>query len=268
MDRPPSVLGAHRAPDRHRMIWNTAITRPCLVVDAASEIGHAVAARLVVEGRPVALTHPPGSAFGNTLTPGRRPGYQVQWYAHDVRNSRAASALIDAINRDLVGIPDLVYCAGAPRDKPISLMTDNDWHDVIASNLTGAFFMARALAARYTRVSDGRLIFVGSIAATKAAAEQANYAAAAGGLEALSRQLAVELGPCGATSNVVAPGFVDGRLASQMLDKSRDDLIRRTPLRELGRAADVAGAVAWLVSDAGRYVTGQTIRVDGGLSAA
>lgn len=244
------------------------LTRPCLVVGATSEIGHAVAARLVMDGRPVALTHAPAVELKTSLAPGRTPGYQVQWYPYDVRDSRAAWGLIEAIDKDLVGIPDLVYCAGGLRDKPIALMTDDDWHDVIASNLSGAFFLARALAARYTTVSDGRLVFVGSIAASKVVPQQANYAAAKGGLEALSRQLAIELGPCGCTSNVVAPGFLEGRVASEKPNKSLDDVIRRTPLRELGRAADVAGAVAWLVSDAGRYVTGQTIRVDGGLSAS
>lgn len=240
--------------------------RPCLIVGATSEIGRAVTARLIRDGRPVALTHSPGALPPNSLECGRQPGYMVQWYAHDVRDSAGAPALIERVDEDLVGIPDLVYCAGAMRDRPVALTSDEDWHDVLASNLHGPFYLARALASKLPKVDDGRLVFISSIAAARPNAGQANYAAAKGGLEALARQLAVELGPLGTTCNVVAPGVLDGPMASQMPARAVADVIRKTPLRQLGRARDVAGVVSWLLSDQGHYVTGQTIRVDGGLT--
>lgn len=243
------------------------ITRPCLIVGATSEIGRAVTARLIMDGRPVALTHSPGALPKNSIECGRRPGYMVQWYAHDVRDPAASEALLARVHQDLVGIPDLVYCAGAMRDRPVALTSDDDWHDVMASNLHGPFYLARALAAKLPTVEDGRLVFISSVAAAKPNSGQANYAAAKGGLEALSRQLAVELGPTGTTSNVVAPGVLEGPMASQMSARAVAEVLRNTPLRQLGRATDVAGIVAWLLSDQGRYVTGQTIRVDGGLTA-
>lgn len=243
------------------------ITRPCLVVGATSEIGRAVTARLILEGRPVALTHSPGALPKNSLECGRRPGYTVQWYAHDVRDPAGAPALIERVHEDLVGIPDLVYCAGAMRDRPVALTSDDDWHDVLASNLHGPFYLARALAAKLPKVEDGRLVFISSVATAKPNSGQASYAAAKGGLEALAKQLAVELGPLGTTCNVVAPGVLEGAMASQMPARAVAEAIRKTPLRQLGRATDVAGVVAWLMSEQGRYVTGQTIRVDGGLTA-
>ncbi len=243
------------------------ITRPCLIVGATSEIGRAVTARLIVDGRPVALTHSPGTLPKNSIECGRRPDYMVQWYPYDVRDPSGAAALVDRVEQDLVGVPDLVYCAGAMRDRLIAQTSDEDWHDVLASNLHGPFYLARALAPKLPKVEGGRLIFVSSVAAAKPHSGQANYAAAKGGLEALARQLAVELGPVGTTCNVVAPGVLEGAMADQMPARAVADVLRKTPLRQLGRASDVAGVVAWLMSEQGSYVTGQTIRIDGGLTA-
>jgi 3-oxoacyl-[acyl-carrier protein] reductase len=255
--------GPRRSPDPAA----TTHVRPCLIVGATGEIGAAVARRLLVEGYPLALTHAPTAAPKAGLGNGRTPGYIVQWYAHDVRDSSQARTLVDQVDRDLVGVPDLVYCAGALRDKPIALMSDNDWHEVLATNLSGVFYLARELASKYTRVHGARVVLIGAQAATKGAPLQANYAAAKGGIEALARQLATEIGVLGATCNVVVPGVLDGRMADRLSHKAQDAVLRQTPLGHFGRASDVAGVVAWLMSEQGRYVTGQTIRVDGGLSA-
>lgn len=244
----------------------TTTPRPCLVIGASGDIGRAIAERLLSDGRPVALTHSPRGRPPATLAPRECPG-TLRWYSHEARHSDATDALVSAVQRDFGSAPDLVYCAGVARDRALTAMSDADWDEVLATNLTGAFYAARALAKELMLAGNGRMVFIGSVAAAKGNPGQANYAASKGGLDAMCRELAVELGRYGITCNVVSPGLIEGRMVSAIPPKALAEYVRSSPLRRVGQAADVAAVVSLLLSAQGQYVSGQTIQVDGGLTA-
>lgn len=241
-------------------------TRPVLVIGGTSEIGTSIGLRLaLLDGRPVALTHAPRSHPAPSLEARCQPGYFVRWYAHDVRSSQGTEDLVQAVTREFDAPPDLVYCAGTSRSRPLAVMTDEDWWDVLSTNLTGAFFAARAVSRGLIKCDDGRIVFIGASAAVLGTPGQANYAAAKAGLEALACQVAAELGPHGATCNVVTPGLIEGR-RTYATGVPMEQLVQRAALKRLGTPTEVAHVVAFLISDNGRYMTGQNIAVNGGLA--
>jgi 3-oxoacyl-[acyl-carrier protein] reductase len=191
-----------------------------------------------------------------------------RWYAVDVRKGAAVKETVALVEKDFGATPDLVYCAGVVHDKAILLMTDEDWDDVIATNLTGAFYFMRALTRSLMMAGNGRIVLIGSITALIGNPGQLNYAATKGGLESMARVAAVELGRYGVTCNVVAPGAVEGRMLNNLPAKALEAFKKNIPAKRFAQPAEVAGLVAYLVSEESQYLTGQTIYFDGGLSVS
>lgn len=239
-------------------------SRSALVIGATGDIGQAVATVLTNCGFTLILTH---SSSNPPEELGRTEGQRRQWQRLDVRDSVAVRRLIEDAEQELGPPFALVYCAGIVRDMPLMLMSDDAWASVLDVNLTGAFYCVRAVSRAMMVAGCGRIVLVGSIAARRGNPGQANYSSSKGGLEALSRVVAVELGRYGVTCNVVAPGPIESRIVRDVNERIVERTIRATPLRRLGEPSDVAGAVRYLLSDAGGYVTGQTLVVDGGISA-
>jgi 3-oxoacyl-[acyl-carrier protein] reductase len=159
----------------------------------------------------------------------------------------------------------LVNAAGLSREAPALAMEDGEWALVLATNLTGAFRLARS-AARYMVLGRwGRIIHISSIAASAGGRGQAGYAASKAGLEALSRVLALELGRKGVAVNAVAPGVIETAMSERVRREHGPALLEEIAVRRFGSPEDVAAAVAFLASDAAAYITGQVLRVDGGL---
>jgi 3-oxoacyl-[acyl-carrier protein] reductase len=198
------------------------------------------------------------------------PGGPHVGIACDVSDSAAAQAAVDRVVAELGGLHILVNNAGITRDNLLFKMSDDDWDQVIAVHLRGAFVMTRAAQKVFVEQRYGKVLCLSSVSALGNRG-QANYAAAKMGIQGFVRTLGIELGPYGVNANAIAPGFI----ASDMTDATaarvgmsvedfRQAAADRNPVRRVGFPEDIAAAAAFLCSDESSYVTGQTLYVDGG----
>jgi len=186
----------------------------------------------------------------------------------NVRDAAGIEALVDDLARAHGRISILVNNAGVTSDMLALRMRDEQWNEVIDTNLTGAFRLSRAVMRGMMKAKHGRIVSISSVVGSIGNAGQANYAAAKAGLEGMTRALARELGSRGITVNCVAPGFIDTDMTRGLSQAQSQALLAQIPLGRLGQAADVAAAVGFLVSPAGAYVTGATVHVNGGMHMA
>jgi NAD(P)-dependent dehydrogenase (short-subunit alcohol dehydrogenase family) len=183
----------------------------------------------------------------------------------DVTDPDQVEAAFAEVESALGSVEVLVANAGITRDTLLMRMSDEDWDQVIATNLTGAFRVARRAARPMIRGRFGRIVFMSSVAGQMGSAGQVNYAAAKSGLVGMARSLARELGSRGVTANVVAPGFIETDMTAELGDGLVKRYAEQIPLGRFGSVDDVAGTVEFLASDAASYITGALIPVDGGL---
>jgi 3-oxoacyl-[acyl-carrier protein] reductase len=179
----------------------------------------------------------------------------------DVSDPEQAKALVDAVGE----LDILVNNAGVTRDGLIARMSDEDWHVVIETNLSGTFHTCRAAARGMMKRRFGSIVNVSSIVGLHGNPGQANYSASKAGIIGLTKALARELGNRGVRANVVAPGYVDTRLTQVIADEMKELMLANTPLGRFGRPEDIAGAVRFLCSDEASFITGEVLLVDGGL---
>lgn len=159
----------------------------------------------------------------------------------------------------------LVNNAGITRDNLLMRMKDEEWDAIISTNLTSVYRLSKACVRGMTKARRGRIISIGSVVGATGNAGQTNYAAAKAGLVGFTKALARELGGRGITVNTVAPGFIDTDMTRALQEQQRIALLETIPLRRLGRADEVAAAVAFLASPAASYITGETLHVNGGM---
>jgi 3-oxoacyl-[acyl-carrier protein] reductase len=179
----------------------------------------------------------------------------------DVSDPEEAKRLLtDAGDIDL-----LVNNAGVTRDGLIARMSDEDWNDVIGTNLGGVFYTCRAAARGMMKRRSGSIVNISSIVGLHGNPGQTNYSASKAGIIGFTKALARELGTRGVRANVVAPGYVDTRLTQVIADEMKELMLANTPLGRFGRPEDVAGAVRFLCSDEAAFITGEVLLVDGGL---
>jgi 3-oxoacyl-[acyl-carrier protein] reductase len=225
-----------------------------LVTGGSKGIGHGVALRLAKSGHRVAATYRSGEVPADVL------GVQC-----DVTDPAQIEAAFAQIESTLGAVEVLVANAGITRDTLMMRMSDDDWDQVIATNLTGAFRVARRAARPMIRGKFGRLVFISSVVGAMGSAGQVNYAASKSGLVGMARSLARELGSRGITANVVAPGFIETDMTAELSEELIKKYAEQVPLGRFGSVDDVAGTIEFLVSDAAAYITGAVIPVDGGL---
>jgi 3-oxoacyl-[acyl-carrier protein] reductase len=164
------------------------------------------------------------------------------------------------------GIPEVIVCnAGKTKDALVMRMSDEDFADVVDTNLTGAFRVAKRATKGLLKLKRGRLIFIGSVVALLGSAGQVNYAASKAGLVGMARSFARELGSRGITANVIAPGFVETDMTADLDQKRRDEIAESIPLARFSNAQEIANVVSFIASDKAAYITGAVIPVDGGL---
>jgi len=224
------------------------------VTGGSKGIGRGIAERLLRSGHRVAATYRSGDVPEGVL------GVRC-----DVTDGEQVEAAFAQVEGELGPVQVLVANAGITRDTLLMRMSDDDWDAVLATNLTGAFRVARRAARPMVRARFGRLVFISSVVGQLGSAGQVNYAASKAGLVGMARSLARELGSRGVTANVVAPGFVETDMTAELDEETVQKYAAQIPLGRLGAVDDVAGTVEFLAGDAAGYITGALIPVDGGL---
>jgi len=184
----------------------------------------------------------------------------------DVRHAEGILAVVEDIKTRYSAVSILVNNAGVTRDTLSMRMRDEDWDEVMDTNLKSVFRLSRAVMRDMMKARMGRIINIGSVVGTTGNAGQANYAAAKAGLVGMTKALAQEVASRGITINVVAPGFVVTPMTDVLGEAQRTKLTESIPLRRLGQPSDIAGAVAYLASDEAGWVTGATLHVNGGMA--
>jgi len=224
------------------------------VTGGSKGIGYCIASKFAQTGHRVAATYRSGEVPSEVL------GVQC-----DVTDPSQVEAAFAQVESNLGNIEVVVANAGITRDTLLLRMSDEDWDQVIATNLTGAFRVARRAARPMIRARFGRIVFISSVVGQLGSAGQVNYAASKAGLLGMARSLARELGSRGVTANVVAPGFIETDMTAELGEDLVKKYSEQIPLGRFGSADDVAGAVEFLSTEAAGYITGALIPVDGGL---
>ena len=234
-----------------------------LVTGASRGIGAAIAQALGEQNLTVigtATTEAGAASISEALS-----GCGGQGRVLNVTDPDSVSDLIDAVRSDCSDPLILVNNAGITQDNILMRMKEEQWNQVIDTNLTALYRLSKACLRGMTKARWGRIINVTSVVGSMGNAGQSNYAATKAGAEGMARSLARELGSRSITVNCVAPGFIDTDMTRALADAQRDALQSQIPLGRLGAPADVAATVAFLASDAAQYITGETIHVNGGL---
>jgi 3-oxoacyl-[acyl-carrier protein] reductase len=239
--------------------------RIALVTGATRGIGAAILEAFVKAGAAVVGTATKEEGAAKISERIAALGGKGRGIALDVRDAAASAAAVDAVVKEFGRIDILVNNAGITRDTLVLRMKDDAWNDVIETDMTAGFRLARACVRPMMRQRSGRIISITSVVGAMGNAGQVNYAAAKAGLTGMSKALAREIGSRGITVNCVAPGFIATDMTAGLPEEHKKALLAQIPLGRLGDPADVAAAVLFLASDAGAYVTGTTIHVNGGM---
>lgn len=225
-----------------------------LVTGANRGIGLAIATSLSKDGFHVVV----GSRSGKAT-----PGFDCVQL--DVSSSQSIEDAFTSIEKKW-GIPEVIICnAGITKDALVMRMSDQDFSEVVDTNLTGAFRVAKRATKGLLKLKRGRLIFISSVVGLLGSAGQVNYAASKSGLIGMARSFARELGSRGITANVIAPGFVETDMTADLDEKRRSEIAASIPLARFSNVQEIADAVSFIASDKAAYITGAIIPVDGGL---
>ena len=236
-----------------------------LVTGATRGIGHAIALELGKSGATVVGTAT-SQAGADTISQALAgAGLKGMGIVLNVTDAAQIDAVITDITQRFGDVGILVNNAGVTRDNLLLRMKDDEWDDILNTNLKSVFKLSKAVVRGMMKARTGRIINIGSVVGETGNAGQANYAAAKAGMIGFSKSLAREIGSRGITVNCVAPGFIDTDMTRALSDEQRKALTGQIPLGRLGDAADIAAAVLFLASPGAGYITGATLHVNGGM---
>lgn len=236
-----------------------------VVTGGSRGIGKAIAEKFAAEGASVAILYSSNSASADAVVEEiRNAGGTAKAYQCHVENSDEVGNTIDEVLNDLGKIDILVNNAGITRDKLLMMMKEEDFDDVISVNLKGAYNTMRKVCPMLARQRWGRIINLSSIAGINGNAGQVNYSASKAGLIGMTKSAAREFAGRGITVNAIAPGFVETDMTEKFA--SDENVMKRIPVGRMGRPDEIASLALFLASDAAAYITGEVIRIDGGLA--
>jgi len=244
----------------------TVTDRPVALVTGGSRgIGRAVVHRLAADGYDVSFCYQSNvEAAALVAKSAGEHGARVRYHQVDVADHKQVQAFVKDTEDQLGPIDTVVTVAGVIRDKPLALMSDEDWQAVLRTNLDGTYHVCRAAIRRLMRRRRGSIVTVSSVAGVAGTPMQTNYAASKAGIIGFTMALSKEVGRYGIRVNAVAPGFIETDMLSGLTAEFTSSMLQRISLGRFGQAEEVAAMVSFLAGPQSSYVTGQAFRVDGG----
>ncbi len=236
-----------------------------LVTGASRGIGAAIADKLAQAGVTVigtATTQQGADAISERL---QAAGAKGRGMPLDVSEQGSIDALMQALTAEFGNPTILVNNAGITRDNLLMRMKDEEWDAIINTNLTSVYRLCKAVLRSMMKARKGRVINISSVVGAMGNPGQTNYAAAKAGIDGFTRSMAREVGSRGITVNAVAPGFIETDMTKELSSAQREQLVASIPLQQLGKPEDIADAVIFLAGESGRYITGETLHVNGGM---
>lgn len=237
-----------------------------VVTGGSRGIGRAICLRLAAMGAKVYINYVSRpEAAEETRATIRESGGSAEIIGFDVADGAAVQDAVKKIIGDNGSIDILVNNAGITKDGLMARMKEGDWDAVLDTNLKGAFLCAKAVSKEMMKKRWGRIVNISSVSGFAGNAGQVNYSAAKAGLTGLTKAMAREYASRNITVNGIAPGYIETEMTDQLSTEVREQIKKEIPLAVFGRVEDIAGAVAYLVSEDGQYITGQTLHVNGGM---
>lgn len=235
------------------------------VTGASRGIGKAIALELAAQGATVIGTATSQSGAASISAYLAEAGAAGKGVALDVTQGEMITNVLGEINKEFATPTILVNNAGITRDNLLMRMKDDEWDDIIQTNLSSVYRMSKACLRGMMKAKGGRIINIASVVGVMGNAGQTNYSAAKAGIIGFSKSLAREVGARNITVNTIAPGFIDTDMTRALPEEQREMLTGQIPLNRLGSPEDIAKSVSFLAGDAGGYITGQTLNVNGGM---
>jgi 3-oxoacyl-[acyl-carrier protein] reductase len=236
-----------------------------LVTGASRGIGKAIALTLGEAGATVIGTATTESGADNVSKVFAENKISGKGIKLDVTDNEQISSLVKIVNEDFGSIDILINNAGITRDNILLRMKEDEWEDIIDTNLTSVYKMSKSILRGMIKNRSGRIISITSVVGAMGNAGQSNYAAAKAGMIGFTKSLAREVGVRGITVNAIAPGFIETDMTDSLPDEQKEALTAQIPMGRLGTPYEIAQAVLFLAGDGGSYITGQTIHVNGGM---
>ena len=237
-----------------------------VVTGASRGIGRAIALKLADEGAKVVVNYSGSQAKAEEVVARiQENGGEAIAVQASVSQTEEVTALIDTAVKTFGSLDILVNNAGITRDNLLMRMKEDEWDDVLNTNLKGVFLCTKAVTRQMMKQRAGRIINISSIVGVAGNAGQANYVAAKAGVIGLTKTTAKELASRNILVNAIAPGFIETEMTDQLPEKLKQGMLTQIPLAKLGQPEDIAKAVAFLASDDANYMTGQTLHIDGGM---